>query len=157
MALDVRYQHPVGTRAALNALATTGGLLAGEVYSIADEQRLAVALTTATYAMADTRGLSGGISGKAGPSEVVVIGIAPYSITPTSAGSSVVALEKATLPSTTIIRRGKTQIGSYTFGAEADVAVINWTGSIVKGDAVNLLCPATPDATLADQHLFFGA
>jgi hypothetical protein len=103
------------------------------------------------------RGLGGGIGGKTAPSEIITIEAAPYALAPTSAGSIAVALTAATASTVFIIRRGTTQIGTLTYGAGATVGVFNWTGSIVKGDAVNLLCPATPDATLADQHLFFGA
>lgn len=42
-------QHKRGTRAALDALATGGGLKAGQIYAITDESRLALALTASTY------------------------------------------------------------------------------------------------------------
>lgn len=42
-------QHKRGTRAALNALAAAGELLPGQIHVIADEGRLAVALTASTY------------------------------------------------------------------------------------------------------------
>ena len=103
------------------------------------------------------KGLSFGIQGKTTASEVIPLGSAPYDLSPTSAGSSARALTAATSSTVFSIRRGTTQIGTLTYGVGATVGVFNWTGSIVKGDAVNLLCPATPDATLADQHLFFGA
>lgn len=42
-------QHMRGTRAALDALASSSGLLAGQIYVLTDEDRIAVALTTSTY------------------------------------------------------------------------------------------------------------
>ncbi len=42
-------QHKRGTRAALDALAGSNELLAGQIYLITDENRLAVALTASTY------------------------------------------------------------------------------------------------------------
>lgn len=151
------YKHPRGTRAALQAKAAAGTLVAGQVYLITDEQRLAVALTTTTYVVVASPGVGGGVQGKTTASEVIPLEGAGSSFTPTSAGSVAVALTAATASTVFSIRRGTTQIGTLTYGAGATVGVFNWTGSIVKGDAVNLLCPATPDATLADQHLFFGA
>lgn len=45
-----------GTRAQVNAAAAASGLLAGELYLITDENRLAVGLTTTTYAEAAKAG-----------------------------------------------------------------------------------------------------
>lgn len=42
-------QHKRGTRAALDALAASSGLVPWQVYAISDESRLALALTTSTY------------------------------------------------------------------------------------------------------------
>jgi len=42
-------QHKRGTRAALDSLAGSSGLLVGQVYKLTDEGRIAVALTTSTY------------------------------------------------------------------------------------------------------------
>lgn len=42
-------QHKRGTRAALNALATTNGLKPGQLYVLTDEGRIAVALTPSTF------------------------------------------------------------------------------------------------------------
>lgn len=42
-------QHKRGTRAALDALAVSSGLVPWQVYAISDEGRIALALTTSTY------------------------------------------------------------------------------------------------------------
>ena len=57
-------RHKRGTRAALDALAGTNGLLAGQIYVITDEQRLAVALSASAYsALAKTSEIGGGGGG----------------------------------------------------------------------------------------------
>lgn len=42
-------QHPRGTRAALDTLAGSSGLLVGQIYVLTDENRLAVATSTSAY------------------------------------------------------------------------------------------------------------
>lgn len=58
MAVD--YQHPRGTRAALNALAASNSIKPGQVYLITDEGRLAVGLTASTYEVFAKVGEAGG-------------------------------------------------------------------------------------------------
>lgn len=47
--MGVPYQHPRGSKAALNTLASGGNLRVGQIYMITDEDRIAIALTTSTY------------------------------------------------------------------------------------------------------------
>jgi len=47
--MSARSLQPRGTRAALNALVASSSIVAGQVYLIIDEGRLAVGLTTTTY------------------------------------------------------------------------------------------------------------
>ena len=60
---DIRHKR--GTRAALNALASSNGLKPGQIYVITDESRLAVALTVSTY-QAHAKEGEGGSGGGAG-------------------------------------------------------------------------------------------
>lgn len=46
-----KIRLPRGTQAALDALAGSSSLLEGEAYWLTDTDRIAVALTTSTYAM----------------------------------------------------------------------------------------------------------
>jgi hypothetical protein len=70
-------QQPRGTRAALDALATAGTILPGQVYLITDEARLAVGLTASTYQAFLKSGEGGGGSGAAG---TVVLTVPPGSM-----------------------------------------------------------------------------
>lgn len=56
-------QHKRGTRAALDALAASSGLVPWQVYAISDESRLALALTTSTYQTFLKTGEGGGGGG----------------------------------------------------------------------------------------------
>lgn len=56
-------QHKRGARANLDVLASGGGLLAGQVYLIADEDRLAVATSATTYTAFAKQGEVGGGGG----------------------------------------------------------------------------------------------
>lgn len=53
-------QHKRGSRAALDALATGGGLLAGQIYVITDQNRLAVATSASAYTAFLKEGEGGG-------------------------------------------------------------------------------------------------
>lgn len=55
-------QHKRGTRAALDALAAGSGLLIGQIYVIADEDRIAVATSASTYQSSAKQGEGGGSS-----------------------------------------------------------------------------------------------
>jgi len=59
-------QHKRGTRAALDALAASSGLVPWQVYAISDESRLALALTASTYQTFLKTGEAGGGGGGAG-------------------------------------------------------------------------------------------
>lgn len=56
-------QHKRGTRANLDALAGSSGLIVGQVYVITDESRLAVAITASTYQAMAKQGEGGGGGG----------------------------------------------------------------------------------------------
>ena len=53
-------QHKRGSRAALNALAASNGLLVGQIYFITDEDRLAVGLSVSSYQAMAKQGEGGG-------------------------------------------------------------------------------------------------
>lgn len=155
--MAVGYRHPRGTRAALNALATAGTLVVGQVYVITDENRLAVALTASTYETfakageAAVRGLSAFCSGKPAASEIVGAGIAPYALTLSAANSQATGNTAATGSTVFIIRRAGTQIGTITFSASATSGVVALTQTaITSGQNITITAPATPDATLSD-------
>lgn len=56
MALDTPYQLPRGTKANLDTLAGSSGLVVGVAYWLTDVKRIAMALTTSTYAMYSAMG-----------------------------------------------------------------------------------------------------
>lgn len=153
MAVD--YQHPRGTRAALNALAVSNSIKPGQVYLITDEGRLATGLTTSTYEVAAkgseaaVRGLVWSITGKSTASEVYP-GFAPYAFTSTTSRSFARARVAATASTVFVVKRNGTQVASVTFAAGATVGV--WSAAVTwaDGDFAVLEAPATADATLAD-------
>ena len=59
-------QHKRGSRSALDSLAGSSGLLPGQIYLITDEDRIAVALTSSTYATFLKQGEADGFAQKSG-------------------------------------------------------------------------------------------
>lgn len=69
--MAVGYLIPRGTRAALNAKAGAGTIVAGQPYLITDENRLAVGLTTTTYEVYAKGSEAGGGGGPTPPRQWV--------------------------------------------------------------------------------------
>lgn len=158
MAVTLPYKQPRGTRAALDALKTAAGLIAGLMYCITDESyRVAVATGTGAYSDMALRsdvppkGLEFFCSGKPTANEVVGGGIAPYALTLVQANCTVKSLVAATASTTLIIKKNGTQIGTIVFAAAGTTATVTiTTAAVAKGDNITIHGPATPDATLAD-------
>lgn len=148
--------HLRTTKANLDTQATAGNLVAGEVYTITDQGgRLATALSTTTYAMAQIRGLSGFCSGKPDANERIIGAVAPYDFNTLQANCSAKALVAASASCVFTIKKGTvdapTTIGTFTFAASGTVATVSITaGSIAANDLVWIEAPSTQDATLAD-------
>ena len=146
--MAVEYQHPRGTRAALNALAASNSIKPGQVYLITDESRLAVGLTASTYEVSAkasegaTRGLIWTIAGKSAGREVVP-GLAPYAFTSTVARSFARARVGATSATTYTVKRNGTTVAQVTFAAGATVGV--WSANVTwaDGDFAVLEAPTT--------------
>jgi len=149
------YRLPRGTKAALDTLAGSGSLLAGQQYLLTDLARIAIATSTGAYSLADTRGLTGFAGGKPDASEVLFAATSPYAFTISQAKSSLRALTAATGSAVFTLKRTRSgttvTVCTFTFSAAGTLATVGTVsnGSIIEGDLLTLEAPATPDATLA--------
>lgn len=83
-------QHKRGTRAALDALATAGGLLVGQIYFITDENRIAIAGSVNSYQAAAKQGEAGGGGNPVMVADLAITDMTSYfSATIAAAGASV--------------------------------------------------------------------
>lgn len=151
MALSNRFPHPRGTRAALDTLAGSAGLLAGEVYLITDENRIAVGLTTTTYQLFEKQTPrtvtfvldGGGAAITAGqtidlPDMPYGATIQGWTIVGDASGSAVVTISKATyanFPTFTAIS-GTEKPTLSSAQKNQDLALTTWTTSISQGDVL---------------------
>lgn len=167
MALSNRYQHPRGTRAALDSLAAASGLLVGEVYLITDESRLAVALTTSTYQTFEKRSAStvefiidgGGVAITTGatvdlPDFPYAATIQGWTMTADASGSAVVTISKATyanFPTFTAIS-GTEKPTLTSAQKNQDLSLTTWTTSVAQGDILR----ASVDSASTVKRLSIG-
>lgn len=156
MALSNRYQHPRGTRAALNTLASANGLKAGEIYLITDESRIAVALTTSTYQTFTKSSEAAGITGSVtivinGGGSAITAGqtadlpdfpfpatITGWTITGDVSGSAVVTISRATyanFPTFTAIS-GTEKPTLASAQKNQDLSLTTWTTALAQGDVL---------------------
>lgn len=149
--MAVPYQHRRGTKAALNSLASSNGLLVGQVYFLTDEQRLVVATAVNAYQSMFGGMLSGFCSGKPAASEVVAGAIFPVTGSITQANCVAKATVAATGSTVFTIFKDTTQVGTITFAASATLGTISITsGAITANQHVTIVAPATADGTLAN-------
>jgi len=155
--MAVGYKLPRGTRAALNTKAGAGTIVVGQPYLITDENRIAVGLTTTTYAtyrLEQEGGLSVFCSGRPADTEVIGGGIAPFATSLTTGKSSGKSLVAATASTVFTIKNNGVNIGTATFAAAGTVPTFAYTApAIAKGDFISVHAPGTADATLADISL----
>ena len=156
--MAVGYKHPRGTKANLDSLAGSNGLAVGQVYVVTDQGgRLAFATATNAYVFAQQRGISGLFTGVPTASQTLMASEAPYPFSLTAANCRVSASVAATASAVCTIRNGTTNIGTATFAAAGTLATISIsTPAVAKWDLINVLAPASPDATLANIRLFLG-
>ena len=149
MALSARVQHPRGTRAALDTLASSNGLKVGEVYLITDEQRIAVGLTTSTYTIFEKRTqstftfvLGDGVNALAAGATVDLVDV-PYpctvvgwTISADASGSTVATISRATyanFPTFSAIS-GTEKPTLSSAQKNQDMSLTTWTTSLAQGD-----------------------
>lgn len=149
--MAVPYQHRRGTKASLNTLASSNGLLVGQVYFLTDEQRLVVATSANAYQSMFGGMVSGFCSGKPAASEVVAGAIFPVAGTIVAGSCVAKATVAATASTVFTIAKDGTTVGTITFAAGATLGTISISsGAITALQNVTITAPATPDANLAN-------
>jgi hypothetical protein len=167
MPLSNRYQHPRGTLASLNTLASNNQILPGEVYLLTDQNRLAVGLSVNTYQLFEKVTPSnitlvidgGGVAIEAG--QEVQIPDIPYNcviqgwtITADVSGSAVVTVSRATynnFPTFTAIS-GTQKPTLSNAQKNQNLALTTWTTALDQGDVLR----ATVDSATTVKRLSIG-
>ena len=149
--MDLRFIPPSGTLAALNTLASTGGLEPGELLWVSDVQRLATALTTTAWAFVSPRGIA--FPSRAGlipTNDEWIAAPSPFAFTATAAGSPWRCKVRPAAPITASVRQGGAQVGTIQFVTTSDLANVTVTNGVTpKEGVVSILWPATADNALA--------
>lgn len=149
--MAVPYIHARGTKANLNTLAASNGLLVGQVYFLTDEQRLVVATATNAYQAMFGGMLSGFCSGKPAASEVVAGAIFPVAGAVNAGNCVAKATVAATASTVFTITKDGAALGTITFAAGATLGTFSITAAnLTANQHVTITAPATPDATLAN-------
>lgn len=164
--MAVGYKHPVGTRAALDAKATAGAIVSGQVYLIEDEDRLAVGTGTTAYQAFLKEGETGG--DEADP-------VATASSVASAASGSTLGLEQGLLaaagqPALTVLAvgfvtdNGKVQgvslgdgnvVEVYANGADFNSGTVLYREFMSLGEPI-CFTGLTPGAIITSTQGFYG-